>query len=47
MGNPLASPTTLGVEAGSQFGVTVATLFFPGLLAFSPDLVAVAGGLLA
>lgn len=47
LGNPLASPTTLGVEAGGQFGVTVATLFFPGLLAFSPDLVAVAGGLLA
>ncbi|MEC7376310.1 MAG: iron ABC transporter permease, partial [Pseudomonadota bacterium] len=47
LGNPLASPTTLGVEAGGQFGVTLATLFFPGLLAFSPDLVAVAGGLLA
>ena len=47
LGNPLASPTTLGVEAGGQFGITVATLFFPGLLAFSPDLVAVSGGLLA
>ncbi|WP_417548594.1 Fe(3+)-hydroxamate ABC transporter permease FhuB [Marinobacter segnicrescens] len=47
LGNPLASPTTLGVEAGGQFGVTVATLFAPGLLAFSPDLAAVAGGLLA
>lgn len=47
LGNPLASPTTLGVEAGGQFGVTVATMFFPGLLAFSPDLVAVSGGLLA
>jgi ferric hydroxamate transport system permease protein len=47
LGNPLASPTTLGVEAGGQFGITLATLFFPGLLAFSPDLVAVAGGLLA
>jgi iron complex transport system permease protein len=47
LGNPLASPTTLGVEAGGQFGITVATLFFPGLLAFSPDLVAVAGGMLA
>ncbi len=47
LGNPLASPTTLGVEAGGQFGVTVATLFAPGLLAFSPDLVALAGGLLA
>lgn len=47
LGNPLASPTTLGVEAGGQFGVTVATLFAPGLLAFSPDLAAIAGGLLA
>lgn len=47
LGNPLASPTTLGVEAGGQFGITLATLFAPGLLAFSPDLAAVAGGLLA
>ncbi|MGC8121699.1 Fe(3+)-hydroxamate ABC transporter permease FhuB [Marinobacter sp. VGCF2001] len=47
LGNPLASPTTLGVEAGSQFGITLATLFAPGLLAFSPDLAAVGGGLLA
>lgn len=47
LGNPLASPSTLGVEAGGQFGVTMATLFVPGLLAFSPDLAAVAGGLLA
>ncbi|WP_339803558.1 Fe(3+)-hydroxamate ABC transporter permease FhuB [uncultured Marinobacter sp.] len=47
LGNPLASPTTLGVEAGGQFGITVATLFAPGLLAFSPDLAAIGGGLLA
>lgn len=47
LGNPLASPTTLGVEAGGQFGITVATLFAPGLLAFSPDLAAMGGGLLA
>src|SRR5690554_1977962 len=47
LGNPLASPTTLGVEAGGQFGITLATLFAPGLLAFSPDLAAVADGLLA
>ena len=38
LGNPLASPTTLGVAAGSQFGVTVASLFFPGLLAWSADI---------
>lgn len=47
LGNPLASPTTLGVEAGGQFGITLATLYAPALLAFSPDLAAVAGGLLA
>lgn len=47
LGNPLASPTTLGVEAGAQFGVTLATLFAPAMLAFSQDMVAVAGGLLA
>jgi len=47
LGNPLASPTTLGVESGGQFGITMATLFAPGLLALSPDIAAVAGGLLA
>ncbi|MGM0769169.1 MAG: Fe(3+)-hydroxamate ABC transporter permease FhuB [Pseudomonadota bacterium] len=47
LNNPLASPTTLGVEAGGQFGVTLATLFAPGLLAFSPDLAAIGGGMLA
>lgn len=47
LGNPLASPTTLGVEAGSQFGVTLASLYAPGLMALSPDLAAIGGGLLA
>lgn len=47
LGNPLASPSTLGVEAGGQFGVTLATMFAPALLAFSPDLAAVGGGLTA
>ncbi|HLV78325.1 MAG TPA: Fe(3+)-hydroxamate ABC transporter permease FhuB [Marinobacter sp.] len=47
LGNPLASPTTLGVEAGGQFGITLATVFTPGILALSPDLAAVSGGLLA
>lgn len=47
LGNPLASPSTLGVEAGGQFGITLATLFFPALMSFSPDLAAVGGGLLA
>ncbi|WP_404366954.1 Fe(3+)-hydroxamate ABC transporter permease FhuB [Marinobacter sp.] len=47
LGNPLASPTTLGVESGAQFSIGVATLYAPAVLAFSPDLTAVAGGLLA
>ena len=47
LNNPLASPTTLGVAAGSQFGITIASLFFPGLLTFSPELPAIVGGLLA
>lgn len=47
LGNPLASPTTLGVTAGSQFGITLATLYAPGLMALSPDLAAIGGGLMA
>ncbi|MDX1456611.1 MAG: Fe(3+)-hydroxamate ABC transporter permease FhuB [Marinobacter sp.] len=43
--NPLASPTTLGVESGSQLAIAVGTMYLPGLLAFSPDLTAVFGGL--
>ncbi|WP_166261847.1 Fe(3+)-hydroxamate ABC transporter permease FhuB [Marinobacter salicampi] len=47
LGNPLASPTTLGVESGAQLSIAVTTLYAPALLALSPDFVAVAGGLLA
>lgn len=47
LGNPLASPTTLGVGAGAQFSLAVATIYAPAALAFSADLVAVAGGVLA
>ncbi len=47
LGNPLASPTTLGVEAGAQLAIGSATLYAPAIIAFSPDLTAVAGGLLA
>lgn len=47
LGNPLASPTTLGVESGAQLSIAVVTLYAPALLALSPDLVAVAGGLMA
>lgn len=45
--NPLASPTTLGVAAGAQLSLSIATLYAPTILAFSPDLTAVTGGLLA
>lgn len=41
--NPLASPSTLGVEAGAGLGLAVATLYMPGLLGWSRDLVALGG----
>ncbi|WP_166268769.1 Fe(3+)-hydroxamate ABC transporter permease FhuB [Marinobacter caseinilyticus] len=47
LGNPLASPSTLGVASGAQLALAVATLYAPSVLAFSADLIALAGGLLA
>ncbi|WP_349369057.1 Fe(3+)-hydroxamate ABC transporter permease FhuB [Salinarimonas sp.] len=44
--NPLASPTTLGVSAGANLALAVATLWFPLLLGFGRDLVALAGSAL-
>lgn len=44
--NPLASPTTLGVESGAQLAIAIATVYLPGLMALSPDLTAVTGGIL-
>lgn len=41
--NPLASPTTLGVSAGANLSLVVATLFFPALLGIGRDLVALIG----
>ncbi|MBB3454908.1 iron complex transport system permease protein [Rhizobium sp. BK313] len=41
--NPLADPTTLGISAGANLALVVATLFFPGLLGLGRDLVALAG----
>ncbi len=41
--NPLASPTTLGISAGANLALVVALLFFPALLGFGRDLVALAG----
>lgn len=45
--NPLASPTTLGLEAGSQLALTAALVGAPGLLALGRPAVALAGTLLA
>ncbi len=41
--NPLASPTTLGVEAGGRLALAVATLAAPALFGWGRDLVALAG----
>ena len=41
--NPLASPTTLGISAGANLALVIALLFFPALLGFGRDLVALAG----
>ncbi|MFK0387018.1 Fe(3+)-hydroxamate ABC transporter permease FhuB [Agrobacterium sp. NPDC090273] len=41
--NPLADPTTLGVSAGANLALVLASLFLPGLLGANRDLVALAG----
>jgi ABC-type Fe3+-siderophore transport system permease subunit len=41
--NPLASPTTLGVSAGANLSLVLATLLIPDLLGLGRDLVALAG----
>lgn len=45
--NPLASPTTLGISAGANLALVVATLWFPALIGFGRDLVALSGSALA
>ncbi len=45
--NPLASPTTLGVSAGAHLALVLATLFLPSFVAFSRDIVALVGSLMA
>ncbi|MEK1854494.1 MAG: Fe(3+)-hydroxamate ABC transporter permease FhuB, partial [Phyllobacterium sp.] len=42
--NPLASPSTLGVEAGAQLALGLAMLWFPALLGWSRDLSTAFGG---
>jgi len=41
--NPLASPTTLGISAGANLALVIATLFIPGLLGMGRDVVALFG----
>lgn len=41
--NPLASPTTLGVDAGARLALALATVLAPDLLQWGGDLVALAG----
>ena len=41
--NPLAEPTTLGVAAGAQLALTVATLFAPWAMLFGREWVALVG----
>ena len=45
--NPLASPTTLGIDAGARLALAVATLWAPGLLGFGRDFVALGGSALS
>lgn len=45
--NPLASPSTLGISAGAQLALTLATLVAPGLIGWSRDAVALGGGMIA
>lgn len=47
MRNPLASPSTIGVEAGAGFAIAATTLYLPALLGWSRDFVALGGGFLA
>lgn len=45
--NPLASPTTLGVDAGARLALALATLFTPALLGLGRDAVALIGSALS
>jgi len=45
--NPLASPTTLGVDAGARLAIALAAVFFPAVLGIGRDLIAFAGSAVA
>lgn len=45
--NPIASPTTLGIESGAGLALSVAMIWLPGALAFGREWVALGGGALS
>jgi len=45
--NPLADPTTVGVSAGASLSLAVVSLWFPALLAYGREVVALVGGMAA
>lgn len=45
--NPIASPTTLGIEAGAGLALAAALVWAPGLIGLGREWVALGGGLLA
>jgi iron complex transport system permease protein len=45
--NPIASPTTLGIEAGANLALSATLVFAPVLIGFGREWVALGGGLLA
>lgn len=45
--NPIADPSTLGIASGAQFALTLALAFAPGLLLWSREGIAFAGGVAA
>lgn len=47
LGNPLASPSTLGIEAGAQLSLGIVMLWFPAILGWSRDVSTVFGGFAA
>ncbi|MBB3771269.1 iron complex transport system permease protein [Angulomicrobium tetraedrale] len=44
--NPIASPTTLGIESGANLALSAALIWMPGLLGFGREWVTLTGGLL-
>jgi ABC-type Fe3+-siderophore transport system permease subunit len=47
LSNPLASPTTLGVDAGARLAIALASMFEPDLFGFGRDAVALAGSIVS